>query len=564
MLESLVIKNYALIDDLNLEFSRGLTIITGETGAGKSIMLDALSLLLGERAETKAISDKSRKSVIEATFSDPGREMESIFNANSLEWTERELIVRREISPSGRSRAFVNDTPVTLQLLSSITSNLVDIHSQHSNMILSQASNHLAVVDAFAGTHSLLASYKSDFSEYITLRSKIKKIKEQIEKNRENREFIVFQLEQLDKIKPKAGELRQIEREFDMLSDSDQIREDLTEAYQTLEGGERNVNSLISLTMESLLRVNPSVFGENEGDSLMERLENIKVEIKDITETVYDILDGIETDPGRLAKVTARMNLLYDAIKRFRVRDEEELVALHDELRARLDSIDNGDADISDMERDARNIARRLKEKGDLLTEKRNEAAVRLSEIIEETARPLGLHNLRFKVEISKGKLTSEGQDVVDFMCSFNKNHPMQSLGKVASGGEMARLMLSLKYNMAICMNLPTVIFDEVDTGVSGEIADKMGDMMRRMGEKMQVIAITHLPQVASKGESHFKVYKTDDEQRTVSHIRKLGYEDRVRELAGMLSGSTINEAALLNARVLLESGNKQNNDGKE
>ena len=477
-----------------------------------------------------------------------------MFEENNLEWNPAELVVRREISPSGRSRAFVNDTPVTLPVLSSITGNLVDIHSQHSNIVLSQSSSHLAIVDAFADNRLLLSDYKNDFSAYVSLRNKIKKIKSQIEKNKENREFIAFQLEQLDKIKPKSGELKQIEQEFDLLSDSDQIREDLGNAYNCFEGGDRNINSLLAEATDSISRVNLSFFGEEAGDELMSRLENLRIELKDISETVYDYLDKIDSDPARLAKVSSRMNLLYDAIKRFKVSDEEGLVGLHVDLRSKLSAIDNGDMDVEEMEKKARVLAKELKLKANELTESRRQAAEKLGYLIKETAMPLGLQNLTFRIDINQGKLTYDGQDTVDFLCSFNKNHEMQPMGKVASGGELARLMLSLKSIMAKCMNLPTVIFDEVDTGVSGEIADKMGDMMRHMGKEMQVLAITHLPQVASKGDSHFKVYKTDNEDRTVSHVKKLDREERIRELAAMLSGSTINEAALLNARTLLDN----------
>lgn len=554
MLESLIIKNYALIDDLNLRFKRGLSIVTGETGAGKSIMLDALSLLLGERADSKAISDKSRKSVIEAVFSNPDKTLRKFFDSNGLEWNPSELIVRREVSPSGRSRAFVNDTPVTLPVLSSITGNLVDIHSQHSNIVLSQSSSHLAIIDAFAGNSEKLSSYQADFSSYVALRSRIKKIKGQIEKNRENREFIAFQLEQLDKLKPKNGELRQVEQEFDMLSDSDQIREDLGSAYNCFESGDRSINALLAEATDSISRVNLSLFGEDVEEELMTRLENLRIELKDITETVYDYLDRVDSDPARLAKVTSRMNQIYEAIKRFKVVDEEGLVKLHAELRGKLDAIDNGDVDVETMEKEARRLAKVLKVKADELTDIRREAAERLSVLITETAMPLGLQNLQFRISLVQGKLTSDGQDTADFICSFNKNLEMQPMGKVASGGELARLMLSLKSIMARCMNMPTVIFDEVDTGVSGEIADKMGDMMKRMGKEMQVLAITHLPQVASKGDCHFKVYKTDNAIRTVSHVKELDYDGRIKELAAMLSGSKINDAALLNAKTLLDN----------
>ena len=553
MLESLTIKNYALIDDVNLRFSPGFTIVTGETGAGKSIMLGALSLLLGERAETKAIADKTRKSVIEATFTNPDPTLKGVFDVNGLEWNDTELIARREISPSGRSRAFVNDTPVTLPTLSAITGNLVDIHSQHSNILMSQSSSHLSIIDSYAGNAELLAQYRSDFAGYVALRGKIRRIKERIDKNRENRDFIVFQLEQLDKIRPKEGELKSIEQEFDMLSDADQIREDLGVAYNYLDGGENNINSYLAGVIDSLQQVNLDLFEEDGGAELMRRLENLRIELKDISETICDYLDKVDSDPARLAKVTSRMNQIYDAIKRFKVADEKELIDLHHELHQKLDAIDNGDVDIADLESEAKKLGKELKAKADLLTESRKKSAAEFSVVLAETAIPLGLPNLKFDVEFVTGKLTQDGQDSVDFICSFNKNHPMQPMSKVASGGEIARLMLCIKSIMAKCMNLPTVIFDEVDTGVSGEIADKMGSMMRNMGAEMQVLAITHLPQVAAKGHSHFKVYKTDSEERTVSYVRMLDKEERVRELAGMLSGSSVNDAALLNARTLLE-----------
>lgn len=552
MLQSLIIKNYALIDNVSLTFSPGFTIITGETGAGKSIMLGALSLLLGERAETKAISDKSRKSVIEATFTNPDPELLPIFEEQGLEWNPEEILVRREVSPNGRSRAFINDSPVTLPVLTAVTANLVDIHSQNSNLLLSQSSSHLQIIDAFSDNGSQLAEYRADFGRYVTLRAKIRKIKERNEKNRENREFIAFQLEQLDKINPKEGELKQIEQEFDMLSDADQIREDLGACYNLLDGSDNGVVSQLSEATSYLGKVNLLLFDENDDAELMRRMEEASIELKDISETVRDYLDRVGSDPNRLAKVTARMNQLYDAIKRFKTEDEDGLIKLRKDLRHKLNAIDFGDDNVVELEREAKRLAKILKGKADELTERRREAAVEFAQALLVTAQPLGMPNLRFEVELTQGKLTADGQDTAEFICSFNKNHAMQPMARVASGGETARLMLSIKSIMARCMHLPTVIFDEVDTGVSGEIADKMGAMMRTMGDEMQVLAITHLPQVAAKGNYHFKVYKTDEEERTVSHVRVLSIEDRIGELAAMLSGMEVNDAARMNAKVLL------------
>lgn len=552
MLETLTISNYALIDDVRLKFSDGFTIITGETGAGKSIMLGALSLLLGERAESKAISDKSRKSVIEATFSNPDPELETIFEEQGLDWNPEEIIVRREVTSSGRSRAFVNDSPVTLPVLTSVTGNLVDIHSQHSNILLSRSSNHLSIIDAFCNNSKILSDYRADFAKYVTLRAKIRKIKQRIEKNRENRDFIAFQLDQLNKLNPKEGELKQIEQEFDMLSDADQIREDLGAAYNFLDGSDNAALPYLSQAAGTLMKINLSLFDENDESELVKRLENAIIEIKDVAETVRDYLDRVDSDPGRLAKVTARMNLIYDAIKHFKVADDDALIELHHDLAGKLHSIDNGDEDVSILEQEARVLARDLKAKADVLTERRTNGAKEFAKRLTETAVPLGLQNLVFNVDISQGKLTSDGQDTIEFLCSFNKNHEPQPMSRVASGGETARLMLSIKSIMARCTHLPTVIFDEVDTGVSGEIADKMGAMMKMMGHDMQVLAITHLPQVAAKGDAHFKVYKTDDEERTISHVKTLGLNERIAELAAMLSGSDVNEAARLNAKSLL------------
>lgn len=552
MLQSLIIKNYALIDHVSLEFDPGFTIITGETGAGKSIMLGALSLLLGERAETKAISDKTRKSVIEAVFTDPDPDLLQIFEEQGLEWNPGEILIRREISPNGRSRAFINDTPVTLPVLTAVTGNLVDIHSQNSNIQLSQSTSHLAILDAFCGNSGQLSEYRADFGRYVTLRAKIRKIKERMEKSRENREFIVFQLEQLDKINPKEGELKQIEQEFDMLSDADQLREDLGSCYNLLDGGDSSALPQLTEATEYLSKVNLLLFDENDDAELMKRLEEVRIELKDISETVRDYLERVSCDPTRLAYVTTRMNQLYDAIKRFKTEDEDGLIKMRKDLRHRLNAIDFGDDNIAELEQEAKRLAKVLKGKADALTETRREAAAAFAETLIETAKPLGMPNLRFEVELTQGKLTADGQDTAEFICSFNKNHDLQPMARVASGGETARLMLSIKSIMARCMHLPTVIFDEVDTGVSGEIADKMGAMMSRMGREMQVLAITHLPQVAAKGDYHFKVYKTDEEDRTVSHVRVLTVEQRIDELASMLSGTEVNDAARMNARVLL------------
>lgn len=552
MLNHLVIKNYALISGVDLDFTPGLTIVTGETGAGKSIMLGALSLLTGARADVKAISDRDSKAVVEAEFTCLPPHISDVIAAEGIESDPSMLILRREITPSGRSRAFVNDTPVTLSSLSKIASHLIDIHTQHSNVVLLQPEMQLRLLDSYAGNEALVAEYHSLFQSYVDVRRAIKRIRTQIEREAEKKDFIAFQLEQLAKLNPKQGELAQIEREFDMLSDADEIRDKLGEVYSLLEASEGSAVSAVSSSAELLDDAQLNFTGEEEGAALAARLREVAVEIKDIAETVESFLDKVHADPARLARLSARMNRLYEAQKHFKVVDEDGLVELYRSLQERMDSISGGDVRLDELEKEARTIARSLKREAARLSESRREAAPKLAEAIRETARPLGLPNIRFEIELRDVKPGPEGQESVDFLCSFNKNNQLQPVASVASGGEIARVMLSLKAVMAASASLPTVIFDEIDTGVSGEIADRMGSMMAEMGERMQVMTITHLPQVAAKGGSHFKVYKRDEENRTVTHVKRLGREEREREIAGMLSGSVINDAAIDAARALL------------
>lgn len=555
MLERLTITNYALIDELDIEFGEGLSIITGETGAGKSVMMGALGLLMGERVESKFTSERTGKSTIEAQFGAVDPAVEAVFAHYDLDWNDGCVIVRREISANGRSRAFVNDTPVTLPVLGEVAQRLVDVHSQNSNLLLSTSSHQLRVIDAIADNDKILAEYKRDFREYVELRSKIRKAREAIGRSRENRELIAFQLEQLDKLNPKRGELAEIERQFDILSDADELREHIYGAYTALDGGEGGALDAVERARELIGGVNLSLFdkeGYDPQNSVPDRLDSLYIELKDIAQTLDDMASGIESDPMLLAKVSSRMNDLYEAQKRFKVSGDDDLVNLRESLRAQLESLDGGSGDLTEMERDAKIVARRLKDEADMLSRSREKTAKTLSDRLTEEARPLGLKNLNFEVRNTRGKLTSEGQDTMEFWCAFNKNQELQPMARVASGGEMSRLTLCIKGIIADKMKLPTVIFDEIDTGVSGEIADKMGGMMADIAADMQVIAITHLPQVAAKGRNHYLVYKTDLEDKTVSRVRHLDAQGRVQEIARMLSGSEVNKAALANARALL------------
>lgn len=558
MLRSIRIKNYALIDSLELEFPEGLTIITGQTGAGKSIMLGALSLLMGGRAESRVISDKADRSLVEAVFEDTGDEVAAILEERGVEPDPSgQLCIRREISASGRSRIFVNDRSVTLQTLSAVSSRLVDIHSQHANAKITDPSVRLDIVDIMADNGALRREYTEQFSRYAAIHRRLKTMRENLRKAAENRDFLKFQLDQLDRLKPRRGELAEIERRYEVLSDADDIRDRLSRLASILGAPDRGVADMLSearaiaeKTDFSLLQEDTSS-GEGE-NQVSRRLADVLVEVKDLFETVEDYRGDVAVDPAALAALSARMNLYYETVKRFRVATADELADLHEEIRMKLRDVESGGTDIPELEAEARKMAASLRDLAAELSESRRRGGEILSELIMDAARPLGLPNISFQVDVVPGKLTVSGRDTVEFLCSFNKNGAPLPLQTIASGGEISRIMLSLKLVMASRMKLPTIIFDEVDTGVSGEIADKMGQMMCDMARSMQVMVITHLPQVAAKGDCHFKVYKSDEADRTVTHVRQLGDEERVREIAGMMSGSEVTDAALMAALALL------------
>lgn len=554
MLSKVIIKNYALIDRLELEFLPGFYIITGETGAGKSIMLGALGLLLGARAETRVIADKSAKSVVEAKFSNVPESLRPVFDEFQLDWDPDETILRREISASGRSRAFVNDSPVNLQQLQAIASRLIDIHSQHGNLSLMNPAAQLETIDAFCGNAPLLETHRRLFAEYREMVREIRRRREEIENVRKNQAIIAFQLEQLDKLDPHPGELERIEREFDILSDADEIRENLSLALNLLQSADDSVLPSLQEAAAALDHVDFSLF-ESQDDpalSIPTRIREAAVEIKDIAETIAHYADGVASDPVRLAKISQRMQKLYEAEKYFKISTADGLVELRKSLRSQLAAVTDADSGIAELEQEARRKARELKASAALLTDTRSKGGAELSEILCHTAAALGLPNLRLEVAVTAGRIGPDGQDHPEFLCSLNKNQPLMPMAKIASGGEMARLMLSLKAVMSSRMSMPTVIFDEVDTGVSGEIADKMGRMMEGMSVDMQVVAITHLPQVAARGDHHLKVFKTDVESRTVSSVTLLSEKERVEEIARMMSGERLTDEAVEAARALL------------
>lgn len=550
MLRQLTIKNYALIDLLEMNLDEGLTIITGETGAGKSIMLGAMALLRGERADSRVVADKGKKSVVEAFFTGVPVSLRDLFTANDLDWNDGDVIVRREISASGRGRAFINDVPVTVALLASVTVRLLDIHSQHGNIKLVSPENQLDIIDTIAGNKRELEEYKECFHRFVRLRNRIRQCKADIEKARENREFLQFQYENVEKLKPKRGELAEIEIRFDILGDADELREKLAYTIGLL-GDNGGALSRLTDAKAALERIDEKVFGENAG-SMIERLDQCCIELRDINASVVDALENITCDPDMMARLSSRMNKYYEVMRYFHVSTGDELCDISDDLKKKLDAIETGGEELPELEKEGRRLARLLKEKADLLTDSRIKGAREFEKMVNEKASPLGLANLDFKVTLETGKLTATGQDRLEFLCAFNKNQTPMPLSKAASGGELSRLMLTIEDIIAGKMQLPTVILDEIDTGVSGDIADRMGNMMREMSHEMQVIAITHLPQVAAKGTDHFKVYKEDNDNKTVSFVKHLDDDARIREIAGMMSGSTLTESAMDNARSLL------------
>ncbi len=552
MLKSLHISNYALIDTVDINFHHGFNIITGETGAGKSIMLGALSLILGGRADLKAVRDSGKKSVIEASFEvSKYPKLKEYCLDNDIEWDDTLCILRREIAPAGRSRAFINDSPVTLDLLSHVAMQLVDIHSQHQNQLLTSGDFQLRVIDNLAGNGELLAEYSRRYNAYRNAVRRLHDTKKQLEQNRNDEDFTRFQLEQLDELGLTDGEQEQLEHDRDILSNITDIKTTISGALDSLSEGTHNALDLLSETSDYCEEL--SRFLE-DSDNIGERLETVRIELRDIAETLTAYDQEFQADPEELEAIESRLNTIYSLQQKHRVSTVAELIALREELRDRLDKLENSSFTVEELEKEARRAKNAAKQLAVELSQRRSEEAAQLEETLRQRAMPLGMKNLRTQVKVTQGELTPTGIDKVEFLFAFNKNQPLMPVGGTASGGEISRLMLSIKAIIATKMQLPSIIFDEVDTGVSGDVADRMGGMMHDIARTIQVITITHLPQVAAKGNAHFKVYKEDDDESTHTRIRELTGDDRVGEIAVMLSGSTVDEAARANARSLLNN----------
>ena len=551
MLRSLYIQNYALIDKLNISFERGFSVITGETGAGKSIILGAIGLLLGQRADVKAIRVGASKCVIEACFDVSNYQMQAFFDENELDY-ENECILRRELYASGKSRAFINDIPVQLVQMKELGEQLIDIHSQHQNLLLNKEGFQLNVLDLLAHDESLLASYQAVYTQWKETQTELEKLLERVAHDKSDEDYIRFQLEQLEEAHLSVDEQKELEQESEILSHAEEIKAGLYRVDQMLnndEGGLLDVLKECCNALSGLHDVYPAA------EALLARLESSYIELKDIAQEVVSDEEQVEFNPSRLNEVNERLNLIYSLQQKHHVDTVEELITLCNEYASRLSAITSFDEDIEILKKRCEDLYVMVQRRAAELTEARSMAAREIETQMSSRLIPLGMPNVRFVVEMGARKEPGmHGMDTVSFLFSANKNGALQNISSVASGGEIARVMLSVKAMIAGAVKLPTIVFDEIDTGVSGEIADRMADIMQEMADNgRQVISITHLPQIAARGRIHYKVYKKDNEMETNSHIRRLTENERIEEIAHMLSGATLTEAALDNARALLE-----------
>ena len=551
MLRSLYIQNYALIEKLDIRFDSGFSVITGETGAGKSIILGAIGLLLGQRADVKSIRKGATKCVIEAHFDVSAYGMKPFFEANELEY-EDECILRRELYASGKSRAFINDTPASLAQMKELGELLIDVHSQHQNLLLNKEGFQLNVLDLLAHDEAELAAYQKLYNDWRQARQDLEALVARAEQSRADEDYIRFQLEQLEEANLTDGEQEELEQEAEMLTHAEDIKAGLYRAGQALNADEGGVLEALKDCQNTMMGLR-SVFAP--AGELADRLDSVYIELKDISQEVADKEEEVEFNPARLDEVNARLNLIYSLQQKHRVDTVKALLSLQESYALQLSAITSSDEDIARLEAQVKELFSQVTAQAQVLTEARTRAALEVERQMAARLVPLGMPNVRFQVEMGVRKEPGgHGADTVNFLFSANKNGVLQNISSVASGGEIARVMLSVKAMIAGAVKLPTIVFDEIDTGVSGEIADRMADIMQEMGDNdRQVISITHLPQIAARGRAHYKVYKEDNEVETNSHIRRLTDDERVEELAHMLSGATLTEAALNNARALLK-----------
>lgn len=558
MLKELHIRNFALIDKLDIDFESGFSVITGETGAGKSIVLGAIGLLMGQRADTKAIKTGEQKCSIEAHFNLSAYDMKDWFDENEIDFDADDCIIRRELTASGKSRGFINDTPASVHQMKELGEMLMDVHSQHQNLLLQKEDFQLNTVDIIAHNTKEREEYSKAFHELHDAEKALAELKNSISDNRKNEEFMRFQLDELTAANFVKGEQEELEQEQESASHTEDIKSALYEADVLLNGDDNDIISnlkQVCSSIESITRVYPHV------EELSERLESAYIEIKDIASDISSTLDDVEFDPERLEYINNRLDTIYSLEKKYSKGNVEELIEERDRLQKAIDAIDNSDEDLKELSAKVDTLRKKAQQLAGTLTKTRAKAAKTVEDEIHKRLTALGMPNVQFAVELTCNKtedsshLTKDGQDKIAFMFSANKGMALRPVSQVASGGEIARVMLSLKAMISGAVKLPTIIFDEIDTGVSGKMAEKMADIMKEMGEaNRQVISITHLPQIAAKGSFHYKVEKHDTESGTTSLMRRLNDEERVQEIAQMLSGENITDAALTNARELLKT----------
>ena len=552
MLKHLYIKNFTLIDELDISLYEGFSVITGETGAGKSIILGAIALLLGQRADSKTIKQGAEKCVIEANFDLSRYNMQPFFDENDIEYDAGDCIIRRELTAAGKSRAFINDTPVALSMLKELGDMLMDVHSQHQNLLLNKQDFQLEVVDIIANDAAQLAKYQNTYAEFVKAEKELSEMTLAIERNRENHDFLKFQFEELENTKLQEGEQEELEQRSETMEHSEDIKSALYTTDNALSAEQVGVIQSLRSSL-SALRSIESVYPEVS--ELIERIDSSYIDLKDISQEISSLLESVDFDPAELDQINSRLDRIYELEKKYHVETVEELISKRDELHQQLAAIENGDESLDALKARRDELESKARKEADALTKLRTKSAKTIEAEMQKRLIPLGMPHVRFSIQLTPIELGQNGADKVSFLFSANTSTPLQPVSQVASGGEIARVMLSLKAMISGAVKLPTIIFDEIDTGVSGKTAEMMAQIMKEMGgHGRQVISITHLPQIAALGSVHYKVEKNETASGTTSKMRQLDADERVREIAQMLSGSDVTEAAIQNAKELLKN----------
>lgn len=550
MLKHLYIKNFTLIDELDISLYEGFSVITGETGAGKSIILGAIALLLGQRADSKTIKQGADKCVIEANFDLSRYNMQPFFDENDIEYDASDCIIRRELTAAGKSRAFINDTPVALSMLKELGDQLMDVHSQHQNLLLNKQDFQLEVVDIIADDATQLAKYQHAYAEYLKAEKKLEEMTLAIERNRENLEFLQFQYEELSNANLTAGEQEELEQRSETMEHSEDIKSALYTTDNALSGEQSGVIESLRTSLSALRNIE-AVYPEVS--ELIQRIDSSYIELKDVSHEISSLLESVDFDPAELDQVNSRLDRIYELEKKYHVDTVEDIIAKRDSIYKQLQAIEGGDESLDALKARKQQLEEHARKEAEVLTKLRTKAAKTIETEMQKRLVPLGMPHVRFSIQLTVVELGANGADRVSFLFSANTSTPLQPVSQVASGGEIARVMLSLKAMISGAVKLPTIIFDEIDTGVSGKTAEMMAQIMKEMGNHgRQVISITHLPQIAALGSVHYKVEKNETASGTTSKMRQLTDDERVREIAQMLSGSDVSEAAIQNAKALL------------